>query len=122
MRPRFSPDTAPERPTDPAIRRANLRRVFGLFKAYRRRLSVVLGLIGFSALLSIVSPFLVRDIFDEALPQNDDRLLTILVLGLVGIAVFTGVLGVYQTWLSNQVGQRVMHDLRTAVYRHLQRL
>jgi ATP-binding cassette, subfamily B, bacterial len=122
MRPRFNPDTPPDRPADPAIRRANLRRVFGLFKAYRWRLSVVLGLIGFSALLSIVSPFLVRDIFDEALPENDDRLLTFLVLGLVGIAVFTGVLGVYQTWLSNQVGQRVMHDLRTGVYRHLQRL
>jgi ATP-binding cassette subfamily B protein len=122
MRPRFSPDEPPERPGDPAVRRANLRRVFGLFKAYRWRLSVVLALIGFSALLSIVSPFLVRDIFDEALPDNDNRLLTILVLGLIGIAVFTGILGVFQTWLSNQVGQRVMHDLRTTVYRHLQRL
>ena len=122
MRPRFSPDKPPERPADPAVRRANLRRVFGLFKAYRWRLSVVLALIGFSALLSIVSPFLVRDIFDVALPDNDNRLLTILVLGLIGIAVFTGILGVFQTWLSNQVGQRVMHDLRTTVYRHLQRL
>jgi ATP-binding cassette subfamily B protein len=122
MRPRFSPDKPPERPADPAVRRANLRRVFGLFKAYRWRLSAVLALIGFSALLSIVSPFLVRDIFDEALPENDNRLLTILVLGLIGIAVFTGILGVFQTWLSNQVGQRVMHDLRTTVYRHLQRL
>jgi len=122
MRPRFSPDAPPERPADPAVRRANLRRVFGLFKAYRWRLGVVLALIGFSALLSIVSPFLVRDIFDEALPENDNRLLTILVLGLIGIAVFTGILGVFQTWLSNQVGQRVMHDLRTTVYRHLQRL
>jgi ATP-binding cassette, subfamily B, bacterial len=118
MRPREQP----ERPADPAVRRANLRRVFRLFKPYRWRLGVVLGLIGFAALLSIVSPFLVRDIFDEALPKNDDTLLTILVLGLIGIAVFSGVLGVYQTWLSNQVGQRVMHDLRTTVYRHLQRL
>ena len=55
MRPRFSPGEKPERPADPAVRRANLRRVFGLFKAYRWRLSVVLALIGFSALLSIVS-------------------------------------------------------------------
>ena len=122
MRPRFSPGEPPERPADPAVRRANLRRVFGLFRAYRWRLGVVLALIGFSALLSIVSPFLVRDIFDEALPESDNRLLTILVLGLIGIAVFTGILGVFQTWLSNQVGQRVMHDLRTTVYRHLQRL
>jgi ATP-binding cassette subfamily B protein len=82
----------------------------------------VLGLIFFSALLGIVAPFLVRDIFDEALPGNDDRLLTFLVLGLIAIAVVTGVLGVVQTWLSNLVGQQVMHDLRAAVYRHLQRL
>jgi ATP-binding cassette, subfamily B, bacterial len=118
MRPREKP----ERPADPAVRRANLRRVARLFKAYRLRLGAVLALICFSALLGIVSPFLVRDIFDEALPKNDDRLLTILVLGLIAIAVVTGVLGVAQTWLSNVVGQQVMHDLRAAVYRHLQRL
>src|SRR5580765_6267868 len=118
MRPREKP----ERPADPAVRRANLRRVLILFSPYRLRLGAVLALICFSALLGIVSPFLVRDIFDHALPENDDKLLTILVLGLIGIAVFTGVLSVAQTWLSNQVGQRVMHDLRTAVFRHLQRL
>jgi len=118
MRPREKP----ERPADPAVRRANLRRVFALFTPYRLRLGAVLTLIGISALLSIVSPFLVRDIFDEALPKNDDRLLTILVLGLIAIAVFTSILGVFQTWLSNLVGQRVMHDLRAQVYRHLQRL
>jgi ATP-binding cassette subfamily B protein len=104
------------------VRRANLGRVAILFRAYRWRLAAVLGLIFFSALLGIVAPFLVRDIFDEALPKNDDRLLTILVLGLIAIALVTGVLGVVQTWLSNLVGQRVMHDLRAAVYRHLQRL
>ena len=119
---RFGSREAPERPTDPAVRRANLRRVFALFRPYRARLAAVLTLIGISALLGIVSPFLIRDIFDEALPNDDDRLLTILVLGLIGIAVFTGILGVFQTWLSNLVGQRVMHDLRARVYRHLQRL
>jgi ATP-binding cassette subfamily B protein len=41
---------------------------------------------------------------------------------MVAIPVVTGVIGVYQTLLSNQVGQSVMHDLRTKVYRHLQRL
>ena len=41
---------------------------------------------------------------------------------MIAIAIVTGVLGVFQTLLSNQVGQRVMHDLRAAVFRHLQRL
>jgi ATP-binding cassette subfamily B protein len=118
----FAPGQAPERPADPDVRRANLRRVAILFKPYRWRLAAVLALILVSALLGIVAPFLVRDIFDVALPENDDRLLTILVLGLIAIAVVTGILGVGQTWLSNVVGQQVMHDLRAAVYRHLQRL
>ena len=41
---------------------------------------------------------------------------------MIAISVVTGVLGVGQTWLSNVVGQKVMHDLRAQVYRHLQRL
>src|SRR3712207_2422235 len=41
---------------------------------------------------------------------------------MIGVSIATGVIGVGQTWLSNLVGQRVMHDLRSAVYRHLQRL
>src|ERR1019366_101390 len=38
------------------------------------------------------------------------------------LSVITSVIGVAQTWISNQVGQRVMHDLRAAVYAHLQRM
>jgi ATP-binding cassette subfamily B protein len=118
----FGGDEPPERPADPAVRRANLRRVARLFGPYRARLAAVLGLIFVSALLGMISPFLVRDIFDEALPERDTTLLNILVGGLIAISIATGVLGVLQTWMSNIVGQRVMHDLRAAVYRHLQRL
>ena len=41
---------------------------------------------------------------------------------MIVIPIMTGAIGVAQTWQSNLVGQQVMHDLRTAVYRHLQRL
>ena len=86
------------------------------------RLGVVLGLILVSAGLGMVSPFLLRAVLDEAIPERDTALLSALVGGMVGISIATGVIGVGQTWLSNLVGQRVMHDLRAAVYRHLQRM
>ncbi len=41
---------------------------------------------------------------------------------MIAISIVTGALGVLQTYMSNVVGQQVMHDLRSAVYRHLQRL
>jgi ATP-binding cassette subfamily B protein len=112
----------PERPADPAVRRAYLRRITALFKPYRRRLAGVLGLIVLSSALGTIPAFLIREVFDVALPDRDLGLLNVLVAGMVVIAVVTGALGVVQTLLSNQVGQRVMHDLRTAVYKHLQRL
>jgi ATP-binding cassette, subfamily B, bacterial len=98
------------------------RRIARLFRPYRGRLITVLILIAISASLGMVSPFLLRDVLDTAIPQNRDRLLIGLVAGMIGVSISTGVLGVAQTWLSNLVGQRVMHDLRTQVYRHLQKL
>jgi ATP-binding cassette subfamily B protein len=100
----------------------DLRRIARLFRPYRGRLGAVLALIVLSAALGMTSPFLLREVLDVAIPRRDTALLTWLVLGMIAVAVVTGVLGVAQTWLSNVVGQRVMHDLRTAVYRHLQRL
>jgi ATP-binding cassette subfamily B protein len=102
--------------------RLDRRRLLGLFRPYRLRLGAVLFLILVSAALGMVSPFLLRAVLDDAIPHRDTTLLAALVAGMIAIAVATGALGVAQTLLSNMVGQRVMHDLRAAVYRHLQRL
>jgi ATP-binding cassette, subfamily B, bacterial len=102
--------------------RGHARRIAALFRPYRVRLGAVLGLIFISAGLGMVSPFLLREVLDQAIPEKDHPLLIWLVSGMVAVSVVTGALGVAQTWLSNLVGQRVMHDLRAQVYRHLQRL
>jgi len=112
----------PARPADPAVRMANLRRIFPLFRAYRRQLAVVFSLIVLSALLGVIPSFLLRGVLDTAIPDNNVHLLTLLVAGMILIPIVTGAIGVYQTLLSNTVGQAVMHDLRTSVYEHLQRL
>ncbi len=112
----------PERPDDPAVRRANLRRVARLFRSYRGRLGAVLALIVFSSALGVIPAFLLKEILNRAIPDRDTTLLAYLAGGMIAIAIVSGVLGVVQTLLSNQVGQRVMHDLRAAVFRHLQRL
>jgi ATP-binding cassette, subfamily B, bacterial len=116
-----SAEALPERPADPAVRRANLKRIGRLFTPYRLRLSGVLLLIVVAAALGVVPAFLLKNVL-EAIGANDTRELSFNAGGMIAIAVVLGVLGVVQTLLSNQVGQRVMHDLRAAVFRHLQRL
>src|SRR6478752_2786362 len=89
------------------------------------RLSGLLGMIVISAGISMISPFLLRDLLDNVLSQGSNlntRTLTLLVAGMVAIPIVTGVIGVAQTWQSNLIGQQVMHDLRASVYTHLQRL
>jgi ATP-binding cassette subfamily B protein len=112
---------APERPADPAVRRANLRRIGPLFKPYWRRLSALLALIVLSAGLGVVPAFLLRRVLNGIYHGNSHEV-SVNAGGMIAIAIFSGILGVVQTLLSNQVGQRVMHDLRASVFRHLQRL
>jgi len=111
----------PERPSDPAVRRSNLRHIGRLFAPYKLRLTGVLALIVFTAALGVLPAFLLKRVL-EAIGVNNTRELSLNSAAIIAIAIVVGVLGVLQTLLSNQVGQRVMHDLRTAVFRHLQRL
>ena len=111
------PDVRPDDPTavDP-------RRVLRLFRPYAGRLSAVGLLIALASLVGLASPFLLRGVIDQAIPQRDTGLLALLVLGMVAVSVVSTVVGVYQTLLSTTVGQRIMRDLRVAVYAHLQRM
>ncbi|MFG3346369.1 ABC transporter ATP-binding protein [Streptomyces sp. NPDC048018] len=106
------------RPEEPA----QLRRILSLFRPYRGRLALVGLLVAAASLVSVASPFLLREILDTAIPQGRTGLLSLLALGMIVTAVVSGVFGVLQTLISTTVGQRVMHDLRTAVYAQLQRM
>ena len=102
-------------------REVSLRRIGRLFTPHRGQLSVVVAMIVASSIISMASPFLLREVIDVALPTLDTTLLVWLVLGMVGVAAATSALGVVQTFISTTVGQQVMHRLRTDVFRHLHR-
>ncbi|MEI5100709.1 ABC transporter ATP-binding protein [Streptomyces sp. PmtG] len=105
----------PEQPRQP-------RRILRLFRPYRGRLALVGLLVCAASLVSVATPFLLKEILDTAIPQGRTGLLSLLALGMIVSAVVTSVFGVLQTLISTTVGQQVMHDLRTAVYGRLQRM
>jgi ATP-binding cassette, subfamily B, bacterial len=111
-----------QRLQDAPDRHVSLKRIGRLFIPYRLRLGLLLGLIFLGSILSVASPFLLREAVDQGILKRNLTLLSWLVAGMIALAVINGVIGVAQTWISNQVGQRVMHDLRAAVYAHLQRM
>jgi ATP-binding cassette subfamily B protein len=110
------------RPEDIPDKDVSLRRIGRLFIPYRLRLGGLLGLIVLGSVLSVASPFLLREAINKGIVEHNLTLLSWLVGGMIGLAIINSVISVAQTWISNQVGQRVMHDLRAAVFAHLQRM
>ncbi|MER7970137.1 MULTISPECIES: ABC transporter ATP-binding protein [unclassified Streptomyces] len=109
-------------PTDADGQPRQVRRILRLFRPYRARLAIVGLLVGAASLVSVATPFLLKETLDVAIPQGRTGLLSLLALGMILSAVLSSVFGVLQTLISTTVGQRVMHDLRTAVYDRLQRM
>jgi ATP-binding cassette subfamily B protein len=98
-----------------------LTRVAGLFRPHRGPLLIVTAIVVATSVAGLANPFLLREIIDVALPRQDVRLLLIMVGLMLAVTVVTQLLGVLQTWIATQVGERVMHTLRTRVFSHLQR-
>ena len=113
-------------PVDPVT----LRRVAGIFQPYRRTVFGVAVLILVTSGLGVINPLLIKEIFDNALfirgaggGFDPNMGLLFVYVGLMfATPIVSGLLGIWQTYLSNLVGQRVMQDLRNALYAHLQRM
>ncbi len=121
MRSLRGPSRKPPELMDPT-RERDTARILALFKPYRLRLAAVLALIIVSSGIAILQPFLLRQALDVGIIQHDETVLTVTVLAMIAISIFTNATSVWQTYMSNVVGQRVMHDLRAAVYQHLQNM
>ena len=106
---------------DPTRKRDG-RRIIGLFRPYRARLTVVLVMVIASSAISMITPFLLRDALENGIIRHNDRILTETVAGMILVALVSQATSVWQTYISNAVGQRVMHDLRAAVYERLQKM
>lgn len=105
-----------------ATLRSDGRRILRLFAPYRGQLLLVLVLILLAAVSGVITPFLVRDVVDVALPERDMTLLVWCVIAMVLVSIASSAFTVVQTMISTRVGQAVMNDLRVGVYAHLQKM
>ncbi|HET6381248.1 MAG TPA: ABC transporter ATP-binding protein [candidate division Zixibacteria bacterium] len=97
-----------------------LRLIVGFFRPYRFRLALISLLILATVSIGVVNPILLKLIIDNLLGPQDLGLLYLQVALMVVLPIVSSGIGVWQAYLSNVVGQRVMDDLRLALYTHLQ--
>ncbi|HET7636445.1 MAG TPA: ABC transporter ATP-binding protein [Candidatus Limnocylindria bacterium] len=104
----------------PGSEKRTFRQIIGFFRPYRGRLWLISLAILVSVSLGVINPILLKLIIDNLLGPKDLNLLYLQVGLMVALPIITSLIGVGQSYLSNVVGQRVMDDLRLALYRHLQ--
>ncbi|NJL93459.1 MAG: ABC transporter ATP-binding protein [Anaerolineae bacterium] len=99
-----------------------LRRVASYGRPYSRQIAFLLAAIILSTALSMGVPLVLRELIDNALPNQDVPLLNALAFILFLIPILNTLVLVYQRWLNSSIGEGVIYDLRRELYNHFQRM
>ena len=94
--------------------------MLGFFAPYKAKIAVVLVAILATSFIGLINPLLLKQLIDVAIPEKNWQLLLLFVGLMIILPIISGLIGVGQSYLNNVIGQSVMHDLRTALYTHLQ--
>lgn len=123
---RFNIDPASQREKNAAAPKIEnlLGRIFELFKPHKNTLILTAVLILTAAALSVIPPLLIQEAFNQGLfptfGKPDLGLLLTLVLVMIGVWLLSAALGVWQTYNTSRVGNKVMGALRVKLFSHLQ--
>ncbi|RNI24655.1 ABC transporter ATP-binding protein [Flexivirga caeni] len=97
------------------------KRVLGYARPYRRTISAFLVLVVLDALLVIATPLILKEIVDKGVGDKDTRLVVWLAVAAAVVAVVDAALGVVERWLSANLGEGLIYDLRREVFGHVLR-
>ncbi|MDR3561819.1 MAG: ABC transporter ATP-binding protein [Negativicutes bacterium] len=97
-------------------------RLLTYVKPYIFRVSVAIVCILFASAANLYVPWIIKDVIDDVLATKDMGMLNIIAVGIVVVFLLRGIFFYGQTYLMSYVGQRVIIDIRAAIFRHLQRL
>jgi subfamily B ATP-binding cassette protein MsbA len=86
------------------------------------RMIVAVACIILAAGGNLAVPWIIKDVIDQVLINKDMAMLNIIAIGILIIFFLRGIFFFGQTYLMSYIGQRVIIDIREAVYRQLQRL
>jgi ATP-binding cassette subfamily B protein len=104
------------------MKRDSMGRAWVFASPYKWEIVGFLAAIVLSALLALAPPLLFRAILDTAIPEGNRGLITTLAVVLVIAAIGDAILAIVQRWLSSQIGEGLIYDLRVALFDKVQRM
>ncbi|MFJ4713685.1 ABC transporter ATP-binding protein [Streptomyces sp. NPDC088785] len=102
--------------------RATLRRIAAFARPHRRRIVRFVLLSILTALLAVATPLLAGDVVNAIVGGHDQARVVRLAVLIAVIALAEAGIGLLARWLSANLGEGLILDLRTAVFDHVQKM
>jgi ATP-binding cassette subfamily B protein len=107
--------------THQKLKKGTVRRILTYARPYRGALIAFMVTTALDALITVVSPLLLRAIIDRGILPRNQAIVIAIAGALAAVALFDAFLGIANRWFSSRIGESLIYDLRTQVFRHVQR-
>ena len=102
------------------VAQGTVRRILGYARPYRLIITLFLGTLVVTSLLSVAQPLLFKRIVDDGISVGNASLVTWTALAIAGLAIADAAFRIVSRWYSARVGEGLIFDLRSQVYDHVQ--
>jgi subfamily B ATP-binding cassette protein MsbA len=97
-------------------------RLLNYIRPYLRRVAVAMTCTILASSANLYVPWIIKNVIDDVLTSRNMAMLNYIAGGIVIVYLLRGIFFYGQTYLMSFVGQKIIIDIREAVYRHLQNL
>ena len=112
--------TADQSVKNQKLKAGTFKRILGFAMPYKSQLSVFLIAVVADSLLVIASPLLLRRLIDQGVVPGDRGLVTSLAIIVAVLALADAAVSLITRFLSSQIGEGIIYELRTRVFAHVQ--
>ena len=100
----------------------NYIRLMNYIRPYVKHLAFAIVCIVLAAAANLYVPWIIKDMIDKVLMERDMAMLNLIAGGIIVVFFFRGVFYYGQSYLVSFVGQRVVIDIREALFEKFQRM
>ena len=102
------------------LRPGTLKRIFSYAVPYKSTFVLFLFCLVADAVLTVATPLLLRELIDQGVIPKDRTVVTTMAVAVAVLAILTAVINIVIRWISAKIGEGLIYDLRSQVFRHVQ--
>jgi ATP-binding cassette subfamily B protein len=102
------------------LKPGTLKRIFAYAIPYKSTFLLFLFCLVADAFLTIATPLLLRELIDNGVIPKDRAVVTTMAIAVAVLAILTAAVNIVVRWISAKIGEGLIYDLRSQVFRHVQ--